>query len=827
MRKFFVALAVLCCALFAVAATATAASAAKKGKAKVQVANSQKKILKKKAVPVTVKKLKQGKVKLKAKSRTFDKPRFAKLTKTKKVRAKTNKRGKPKKVRVKLKLNKAGRKAVASCTAREIKVNGRGVKPKEIDLKRNTSDCKPKEIDLSRADTCDFIGQQEGSRCMLPFPDDYYTVADNGSATGKRIDFKAAGMPQNQAGTPIDPAPYNGNDGFSPGQTIVLRVPGLDNPQALAASNPIPLNNLGRNDAAGDEPVIVINAETGERHPIWVEIDSQTDDPAETTLLIHGARNFDSKGRYIVALRNLKTADGSEIPAPEGFRYYRDDLPTKEQAIKAQSDRFESIFKTLRNSGVKRSNLYLAWDFTVASDENIAARVLHMRDDAFSQLGDTNLADQVVQGDSPDFTVTDVQNPVGDAEMARRVQGTFEVPCYLTNPEPGPECAVGSRFELGANGLPSQTDTWTAHFNCMIPHAAVDDPGAEPGRAQFYGHGLFGTDSQATSGDQQELGQEHNFVICATDQIGMSNPDIANVASDILPQMGNFPELADRLQQGLLNELYLGRLMIHPDGLVSDEAFHVDDEDLNSPPVIDTSRLYYNGNSQGGILGGAALAISPDATRGVLGVPGMNYSILLNRSVDFDIYKSILDPAYPSPMDQQLILSMAQMLWDRGEANGFAHRMTDKPLPNTPAHEALLGVAFGDHQVTTYTADIEARTIGASVHNPVWYEGRWPEMEPAWGIPRITQYPFTDSALVYWDSGPVRDDPLNPGEIIGTDPPPITNTPNRSGEDPHGDPRIDPEQMQMASDFLQPDALSHITDTCGGQACYAGQFNGP
>ncbi len=57
----------------------------------------------------------------------------------------------------------------------------------------------------------------------------------------------------------------------------------------------------------------------------------------------------------------------------------------------------------------------------------------------------------------------------------------------------------------------------------------------------------------------------------------------------------------------------------------------------------------------------------------------MNYSVLLNRSIDFDTYKPILDPAYPSPLRQQLVLSMIQMLWDRSEANGYAHRMTDDP----------------------------------------------------------------------------------------------------------------------------------------------------
>ena len=179
--------------------------------------------------------------------------------------------------------------------------------------------------------------------------------------------------------------------------------------------------------------------------------------------------------------------------------------------------------------------------------------------------------------------------------------------------------------------------------------------------------------------------------------------------------------------------------------------------------MIDTSRLYYNGNSQGGILGGALTAVAPDFTRASLGVPAMNYSVLLNRSIDFDTYKAFLDPAYPDPMTQQLALSLIQMLWDRSEANGYAHRMTDDPLPNTPPHEVLMNVAFGDHQVTTWQADVEARTIGAEIHGPVVYEGRWPGVDVAWGIPRIGGYPFAGSAIVYWDSGPAATRTPPPG----------------------------------------------------------------
>jgi hypothetical protein len=152
--------------------------------------------------------------------------------------------------------------------------------------------------------------------------------------------------------------------------------------------------------------------------------------------------------------------------------------------------------------------------------------------------------------------------------------------------------------------------------------------------------------------------------------------------------------------------------------------------------------------------------------------------------------------------------------------------MTDNPLPNTPAHEVLMNVAFGDHQVTTWQADVEARTIGASIHDPVVYPGRWPGVDVAWNIPRIPSYPFTDSAIVYWDSGPTRSNPAPPPDVIGTDPPPVENLPNRSGRDPHGDPRVAPAEMQMVSDFLRPNAESFISDTCLGP-CYSGIFTGP
>ena len=130
------------------------------------------------------------------------------------------------------------------------------------------------DIDLSAADRCDFIGQQQGSRCLLPFPDDYYTVADPRTATGRRLNLQTASMPANAgAASTSPPAPYNASDGFSPGSTIVLKVPGLDSTAALAGRARC-RSTTSAATATPDQPIVVIDADTGQRWPIWAEIDA-------------------------------------------------------------------------------------------------------------------------------------------------------------------------------------------------------------------------------------------------------------------------------------------------------------------------------------------------------------------------------------------------------------------------------------------------------------------------------------------------------------------------------------------------------------------------
>jgi len=623
---------------------------------------------------------------------------------------------------------------------------------------------------LEAPERCDPLDTRH---CLLPFPSDTFTVASSSTRTAKRIDLARDSMPVNKDGVRVDPTEWNRNDGFSTGQAISTYVPGLD----PAASGLAPVTDIAAS-LRDDAPVVLLDATSGERLAYWAELDASVDSDEDRVLYVRPARNYPEGHRIVVAMRNLRDGDGNPIePRSEVFLAYRDRNDTGVAAVEARRDRYERVFADLADAGVARDDLYLAWDFTVASGKNLSERVLTIRDDAFNELAN----------DAPAFTIDSVEeNP--SEELARRVTGTVQVPLYLTGAgEPG------SRFTGAEAGeLPTRNGsaTYAAPFICIVPKAAL----TKPARISLYGHGLLGSPREVGAGNVRKMAQEHDIVFCATAWIGMSEADITNAAA-ILQDLSKFPTLADRSQQGFLNALFLGRLMKHPGGLSSNDAFR---------GLLDTSALFYDGNSQGGIMGGALTAVSTEFERAVLGVPGMNYSTLLQRSKDWDTYRAIYDPSYPAVIERGIGISLIQMLWDRAEANGYAQHMTDDSYTATPPHQVLIHVAFGDHQVAPDAAEVEARTIGARMYCPATAPGRLPATAH-WGLDCVEGDGYGGSAIVFWDSGAPA-------------PPPVNLAP-RDGPDSHEDPRADPEARRQKAAFLQQNGT--FVDVCGRAPCTA------
>ena len=626
-----------------------------------------------------------------------------------------------------------------------------------------------------------------GHHCLLPWPNDAFTVPSK-TSTGRRLNISSKVDPSNSQGTHVATTAQNAGDGFSPGSVIMTYVSGL----SLSKSNIATSTNIGLSLAA-DSPIVVLDTVTHTRVPYFAELDAQTSNPAEQLLLIHPAVALTEGHRYAVALRNLVNNSGAPIaPLPSTNAAL---AGTLKPAVRGAHIKF--VIRHDLASVLGSTVPYQAWDFTVASEQSLAGPALTMHKLAYQWLA-THHRESTPSAPNdlaPSFAVTSVT----DTNGVRDVHGTFQVPLFLADTTPF-SALVTNR---AGNPIINGDKTWTANFICVLPSTVQS---AGPATPTVYGHGLLGNASEV-EGSSFSAGVADNLMGCATDWVGMSTSDIPNVARN-LKDMSTFDTQVDHMLQGFVNFQFLGRLINSSSGFVTNAAFQ-----SGGQPLFKAHDCHFMGYSQGGIMGGAVSALSTEWTRAILGVPGMDYGgLLLNRSVDWNEFAAVFDKSYTDPVDQQVVLQLAQLLWDRGENEGYAEHLTANPYPGIPAKQIFIIENYGDHQVANVSTEMLARTIGAQNHQPAFnpqFFGAPPRVDvpvtPQWGLSKLDQTKPAKAGLVLWD--------------YGTPTPPTTDlAPNGAayGADPHGDGRGNASLLTQITTFL---STGVIPDVCDAMAC--------
>jgi hypothetical protein len=365
----------------------------------------------------------------------------------------------------------------------------------------------------------------------------------------------------------------------------------------------------------------------------------------------------------------------------------------------------------------------------------------------------------------PDYTIASIEeNP--NPHIWRRLHVMMKVPSYMNSDKPG------ARMVVDAQGMPMQNGFAEYEVLVHIPNAATK---GTPAALLQNGHGLLGYKEEGQDGYLAELADKWNYVAFGVDLIGMAHDDFPVVASSATTDISGFVGAVERQHQGVINSLLAMRLM--RGGFAKDPATF-----YNGMPTIDPDQRFYRGDSQGGIFGTTYMSLTTDVTRGLLGEPGLPYSLLLNRSEDFGTYLVLLRGSFRTGRNLQLAIGIIQMIWDRTEPNGYVPYLANGDLPGTPAHDVLLHVAIGDHQVTPLGAHIIARAVGAKNLAPV--------NRHVWGIDEATG-PFTGSGMVEFD--------------FGNKPSPDTNIPPNDtyGPDPHDSVRVLPEAMDQTNEFFR------------------------
>lgn len=610
--------------------------------------------------------------------------------------------------------------------------------------------------------------------CALPWPSSRFLVPDDSRKTGFRLALGATTLPANGEGKHVSLAGAERMDGFGVAGAIVARFPGLD-PAQLASET-----DIGKT-MEKDSPTLLFEVAGDKlvRVPHFAELDQTALKDADRSLLLRPAVILKEATRYVVALRGLVDKDGKAFEPSAAFAALRD-CATKGSYLQARQARFDGIFDLLEKEGIARADLLLAWDFTTASSEAMHGRMLAVRKKAFEVAG----------AKGPELVITKIEEKVAaddgsgkpvDPNIALSIEGTFKVPSFVKEHKVGEE--TGYILNLGEDGVPAQNGTTEPKFWIQVPHSAI---GAKAAGLLQYGHGLLGKGSQVRSGWLSPVLQQYGYIGFACNWTGMADPQ-EKVITSMIFDFSDFRIIPEHLHQGYAESMLLARAMR--------ERFATLPEIVKHKVAVDPKRLFYYGNSQGGIYGATLMALSPDIPRGQLGVPGQNYSTLLNRSVDFMPFFAVMMAAYGSATDRCILLSAAQVLWDMADSSSYYRHIKAEPFVDTPAHDVLLTSAVGDWQVALVTNEISARSgLGVEVMKNYG--------KALWGVTE-KDYPHKGSGLVNYHFG-------NPWPKAGNRPP------QDDVGDPHEWPRRTAAHNEQMIHFLE---TGEIKDVCSGKIC--------
>jgi pimeloyl-ACP methyl ester carboxylesterase len=331
-------------------------------------------------------------------------------------------------------------------------------------------------------------------------------------------------------------------------------------------------------------------------------------------------------------------------------------------------------------------------------------------------------------------------------------------------------------------------------FELVIPARAATDG---PFPLLVYGHGLLGGAEEISGRHVRSLCNDKGYLCIGTDWIGLSESEAAGVGANAaalsaIKDLNRFSWVGDRLQQALVNFMVLTRtarrIAQDPQARVAVGA------GAPESALAEPFEAVYYGISQGGIMGTSLVAYSPDIEKGVVQVGGSAYSLMIQRSVNWNEFYPAIFNAYPDRIDQQLVMALWQPMFDFSEGSGTAWAQgVHDPLPGTSKKHLLLQIAVGDSQVANLAAEIQARTLGLGLLAP--------SAKPVWGLEPVSE--GADAALVAWD--------------LERTPPPDTNATPPTDNDVHGDVRFLPENQEQTDAFLK---TGKVKNTCGGPCSF-------
>ncbi|MEM9195354.1 MAG: hypothetical protein AAGF12_39655 [Myxococcota bacterium] len=627
------------------------------------------------------------------------------------------------------------------------------------------------------------------SVCAFPFPSMQYLEADPSTATGFRVALTAEAMPAPIRGADVARTAYNEADGFSraTSMTTVFPEAELDD-----ANLPTPRNLEA--SLMASSPVQLVDLDTGERLPVWGDLERRATTPAERSLILRPMVGLPFGHRIAaVVTDSLQTTGGTAPAPPEGFRILRDGEDTDIASLEGRRADFETMFGVLEGIGIERARILLAWDFVVASRASaqgpLPAMVIRGAE-AVAATAPAYAITRCVSSEESDrqaFGCTEVD---GDTTLNpltwRRIYGTVQLPSFLDDDE---------RIRIDDTGAPMAMGTTTADFVVNIP-TSLRTAAAGSAPVVTFGHGLLASPETYVADDvgfhgQMVLADRLGAIFFGTKWTGLSSDDLTRAAT-VISDFDTAPAFGAVLAQGIVNMVLMSPFMtevLANDPLLAAEA---------GGTLVDATRVAYTGISQGGIFGTTYMALSPYVQTGVLHVPSAGYVNLLPHSPEFTPFKALLDLGVPDRNDQQILLALTQRFFEvGGDPINYIEHMVAEPLTPLGPKNALWQCAEGDLRAPWFGCDMMVRTGNFSQTDPTVREIHDVSTEGTPTAAGITMLQYYDPGL-----------PIVPLSTANTESPNAHQAIRRNSE-VHA-------QVEAYFSFADPNAAGTVINPCAG-----------
>ena len=599
-----------------------------------------------------------------------------------------------------------------------------------------------------------------GSTAQSPFPSNRFTVFDSAQNTRLRVNLPLPNCATNPSDC-LDVALLNQLDGFNTQPRLSIPFDGAIDPNSVN-SNTVFLVRVGNLFDADDGRPRVI----GINQVVW--------DPASLTLFAESDEHLDQHTTYLLIVTNgVRDASGNPISASADFRSFTrgGDFDRQDRVLKFYRDVLRDLLdddflrqvlpgQERRGDGdSRRNNIAAASVFTTGS---ITSTLESIREQIRAAAAPSVTFKLGLHGETTVFPVSSITGILFNADHPTPpTPSTLPVPTPALQVFPGAVASLAFgkftalNFETSnafipqvptRTGVPAVQGTTDIFFNLFIPAGTQPNNGWP---VAIFGHGFGDNKNNSPFAVASTLAAK-GIATIAINAVGHGfGPNgtlavIQGTTTTILPaggrgvdQNGNgtfdsteglfatgtHADIGNRdgLQQTVADLMQVvraiqGGIDVNGDGL----------------PDLDANRIYYFGQSLGGIYGTTLLGVDPDVRVGVPNVPGGTLTDIARLSPTFrpllafflvSRVPSLLNggpagftdnvplrnqPPFvnttPGAIAIQTFLDEGNWLQQAGDPVAWAAFVRKEPLRGDPAKSVIIQFARGDKTVPNPTA---------------------------------------------------------------------------------------------------------------------------